>query len=98
MQSESIYTKAFQHYKKLGLDPLPIPYVDGHPTKGPVDPGWPIKAANGYTEADFRGDPCNIGILLGGPQNITDIDCDSPESSLWPRKLCMISWRRTPRR
>jgi P4 family phage/plasmid primase-like protien len=77
----TIYTTAFQDYKNLGLDPLPIPYDEnGYPTKGPRIDGWQIKAANGsYTEEDFS-DPCNIGVLLGGPKNLTDIDCDSPQA------------------
>jgi Bifunctional DNA primase/polymerase, N-terminal len=80
--SKTIYIEAFENYKKLGLDPLPIPYENGHPTKGPKIAGWQTKAANGeYTEGDFA-DPCNIGILLGGPRNLTDIDCDSPEAVL----------------
>jgi putative DNA primase/helicase len=81
--SKNIYIDAFENYTKMGLDPLPIPYDEnGHPTKGPKINGWHIKAANHqYTESDFAG-PCNIGILLGGPKNITDIDCDSPEAVL----------------
>jgi P4 family phage/plasmid primase-like protien len=79
-QSKDIYTTAFQDYRTLGLDPLPIPHQKGKPAKGPTDPGWPVKAANSeYTEADFQVG-CNIGILLGGPKHITDIDCDSPEA------------------
>src|ERR1700722_1054248 len=79
-QSEDIYTTSFEDYKKLGLDPLPIPYEDGHPTKGPKIAGWVIKAEHGdYTKKDFSK-PCNIGVLLGGQNHITDIDCDSPEA------------------
>lgn len=78
--SDNIYVTAFENYKNMGMDPLPIPYEDGHPTKGPKIAGWQTKAANGeYTESDFA-EPCNIGILLGGPKNTTDIDCDSPEA------------------
>ncbi len=79
--STTIYTTAFQDYKNLGLDPLPIPYDEnGHPTKGPKIPGWQIKASNGeYTPEDFA-EPCNIGVLLGGPKNVTDLDCDSPQA------------------
>jgi hypothetical protein len=78
--SKNIYIDAFEKYEKLGLDPLPIPYESGHPTKGPKIPGWQIKAANGeYTSTDFA-EQCNVGILLGGTKNITDIDCDSPEA------------------
>jgi hypothetical protein len=80
IESKTIYIDAFENYKNLGLDPLPIPYENGHPTKGPKIAGWQTKAANGeYTSADFT-EPCNIGILLGGPRNLTDIDCDSPEA------------------
>ena len=78
--ANNIYITGFENYKKLGLDPLPIPYEDGHPTKGPKIAGWQVKADRGdYTKEDFS-DPCNIGVLLGGPKNITDIDCDSPEA------------------
>ncbi|MCZ2153105.1 MAG: bifunctional DNA primase/polymerase [Bryobacterales bacterium] len=81
-ESNSIYTEAFENYRKMGLDPVPIPYEDGHPTKGPIVPGWQTTAASGgYTEADFAAS-CNIGILLGGTKNLTDIDCDSPEAVL----------------
>ena len=81
MQSEDIYTAAFKKLRELGLDPLPIPHQNGKPVKGPVDPGWQVKAANGtYTEADVQEQSCNIGVLLGGPKNLTDIDCDSPEA------------------
>ena len=80
IESNNIYTEAFENYKKLGLDPLPIPYENGHPTKGPKVGGWNTKAANGeYTSGDFA-EPCNLGVLLGGPRNLTDIDCDSPEA------------------
>src|SRR5438105_3389856 len=78
--NSTIYTAAFHHYKNLGLDPIPIPDIDRHPSKFPTETGWPQRAANGeYTEADFA-EPCNIGNLLGGPNYITDIDCDSPEA------------------
>jgi hypothetical protein len=82
IESKTIYIDAFENYKNLRLDPLPIPYENGHPTKGPKIAGWQTKAANGeYISADFAG-PCNIGILLGGTKNLTDIDCDSPEAVL----------------
>lgn len=35
IESTNIYITAFNDYKALGLDPLPIPHKDGHPTKGP---------------------------------------------------------------
>src|ERR1019366_5921143 len=78
--SKNIYIEAFENYGKIGMDLLPIPYEDGHPTKGPKVRGWQTKAAIGeYTSADFT-EACNIGILLGGTKNLTDIDCDSPEA------------------
>ncbi|MBS1828799.1 MAG: bifunctional DNA primase/polymerase [Acidobacteria bacterium] len=77
--SKNIYT-AFKQYTEMGLDPLPIPYTDGHPTKKPEYLGWTTKAANHeFSNSDLE-DPCNIGILLGGNKNLTDIDCDSPEA------------------
>ena len=80
--SKNIYIEAFENYRKIGMDPLPIPYEDGHPTKGPKVSGWQKRADNGeYAESDFGG-PCNIGVLLGGTKNLTDIDCDSPEAVL----------------
>src|SRR6478609_288566 len=80
--STNIYIEAVQKYKTLGLDPLPIPYKDGHPTKGPEVDGWHVKAANGdYNDDDFA-QPCNMGVLLGGTKNATDLDCDSPEAVL----------------
>jgi P4 family phage/plasmid primase-like protien len=78
--SKTIYTEVFEQYKKMGLDPVPIPYENGNPKKFPTEPGWQVKAANGrYTKEDFT-ETCNIGILLGGEENVTDIDCDSPEA------------------
>lgn len=80
LSHNNIYVEASENYKKIGLDPVPIPYEDGHPTKGPKITGWNTKAANHeYTESDFA-EPCNIGILLGGSKHLTDIDCDSPEA------------------
>jgi hypothetical protein len=81
MVSKNIYTTAFQDCKNLGLDPLPIYYDEnGHPTKEPKISGWPIKAAKSeFVETDFVA-PCNIGILLGGAKNLTDVDCDSPQA------------------
>jgi len=46
IESKSIYIAAFRDYKNMGLDPLPIPYENGHPTKGPKIAGWQTKAAN----------------------------------------------------
>ena len=85
--SNNIYIEAFENYKKIGLDPLPIPYENGHPTKGPKITGWQTKAANGeYTDDDFA-EPCNLGVLLGGTKNLTDIDCDSPEAVFIGREV-----------
>jgi P4 family phage/plasmid primase-like protien len=80
--SKNIYIDAFNKYREMGLDPLPIPYENGHPTKSPMMTDWPTKAANHeFTEADFE-DPCGIGNLLGGPKNTTDADLDSREAVL----------------
>jgi len=80
--SNNIYIDAFKKYREMGLDPLPIPYQEGHPTKGPILTDWPTKAANHeFTEADLE-DPCGIGNLLGGPRNTTDADLDSREAVL----------------
>lgn len=80
IDSTNIYTEAFHRYKKMGLDPVPIPYENGHPTKRPNEDDWQTIAANGgYTEADCCK-RCNIGNLLGGTRNLTDIDCDSPQA------------------
>src|SRR6266404_2611280 len=78
--NNNIYSTAFHHYKQLGLDPRPIPDINSHPSKFPTQIGWPERAAGeDYTEADFA-EACNVGNLLGGPKNVTDIDCDSPEA------------------
>ncbi len=54
----------------------------GIPQRGRRSAAGNTKAANGdYTGDDFS-EPCNIGILLGGSKNLTDIDCDSPEAVL----------------
>src|SRR5579862_237965 len=78
--NNNIYTAAFHQYKKLGLDPLPIPHLDGHPSKAPTGKHWPERAANGDYTADDFADPCNVGNLLGGRKNLSDLDCDSPEA------------------
>lgn len=76
MQNEAI-VRAFEQYEADGLDPLPIPPKDGHPTKGPITKGWPENAIKGHAKEDFE-QPCNIGVLLGGgARNPTDIDCDN---------------------
>jgi P4 family phage/plasmid primase-like protien len=77
LSNNNIYTAAFHQYKRAGLDPLPIPYIDGHPTKGPTETGWPTKAANGeYAEHDFERE-CSIGNLHGGVKHISDLDLDA---------------------
>jgi len=78
--STNIYTAAYNHYRTLGLDPLPIPYHNGLPSKVPVYDNWQTKASNHDFTADECSSDCNIGILLGGDNNVTDIDCDSPEA------------------
>jgi hypothetical protein len=76
---ETDLKQAFRTYKALG-DPVPIPYRDGLPTKRCLIPDWPAKAANGeFTEADFN-EPCNIGLLTGGANNLTDFDLETPEA------------------
>lgn len=72
---KTIYDAA-QYWRSKGLDPLPIPNVDGHPTKNPTQSGWPIAAANGHSDKDFQR-PCNLGNLLGGATNAVDVDADS---------------------
>jgi hypothetical protein len=54
MESNNIYTEAFHKYKKMGLDPVPIPKEVGHPSKGPTIPDWPTKAANGGFSGRFH--------------------------------------------
>jgi hypothetical protein len=78
--STNINIEAFENYKSLGLDPLPIPYDNGHPSKVPKIGGWHTKASNGEYTADDFSEPCGVGILLGGTNNVTDIDCDSTEA------------------
>jgi len=80
LSNDNIYIEAFRKYRQMGLDPLAIPHVDGHPTKAPKTQGWQIRAATGeYSESDFAL-PCNIGILLSGEKNLTDIDIDCLEA------------------
>jgi len=92
---KTIYTTEFEDYKNLGLDPVVIPYEDGHPTKGPKIQGWQIKAGNGQNTAEDFNDQTNIGNLLGGPKNLTDIDCDSRESFLIGREIMDDLMRKT---
>ncbi|MBV8552915.1 MAG: bifunctional DNA primase/polymerase, partial [Acidobacteriaceae bacterium] len=73
--SKDIY-QAVQAYKELGLDPIPIAYVNGKPAKRPTQNGWQLKAETGYSAEDFIT-PCNVGVLLGGDTNLADIDADS---------------------
>ncbi len=87
MQPNSTYIDEFENYKKLGFDPLPIPYENGRPCKVPKRAGWQTLAENReYVDADFRCD-CNIGILLGGEKHLTDIDLDSPEAVAVGREI-----------
>ncbi len=79
-RSADIYQKAFERYKELGFDPLPIWNIDGHPAKNPTEKNWPEKAASGtYVAADFAKN-VNIGVLLGGTRHLTNLDLDSTEA------------------
>lgn len=78
--NSNIYIDAFDRYKVMGLDPLPIPYEQGLPSKVPLIPGWQRSAEAGIFTADDFSKPCNMGVLLGGKFHLTDIDLDSPEA------------------
>ena len=64
---------------RFGFHPVPIPLR----AKAPVIDRWQqleITAAN--ADAYFNGDPMNVGVRLGDPWNLTDIDLDTREV-LW---------------
>jgi D5 N terminal like len=68
--------KLADFYKKIGIDPLPIPPVNGKPSKYPTTTGWTKAAAEGHSLDDFQeGD--NIAALLGGEKHASDADFDS---------------------
>ena len=58
---------------------VPVAYKD----KVPIGENWPQLRIS-LTEIDqyFNGQPRNVGVLLGEPYNLTDIDLDARES-LW---------------
>ncbi len=65
-------------YLERGFDPLPIPPHDGHWTKGPVVSRWQQRSvAHDFDEQDYEQPKTNLGMNLGSPKNLTDIDCDS---------------------
>lgn len=66
-----------ENYLKLGLDPLPIPPINGKPTKKPVIPDWPTKAVEHLFKPEDYAEPnSNIGSCLGGAKNRSDVDID----------------------
>jgi P4 family phage/plasmid primase-like protien len=75
INTESIY-EAAHCYKKEGLDPIPIPRLEGHPAKYPTATGWELAAANGHSLEEFKEEH-NVGILLNGPKHAVDTDADS---------------------
>ena len=65
-----------------GFHPIPIPLRE----KGPVIKGWQtLRITGADVPKYFNGAPQNIGLLLGTPYGLTDVDCDAPEAlRIWP--------------
>lgn len=89
----SIYD-AYFYWKEQGLDPIPIPYVDGHPVKYPSQRGWVEMAEAGHSPEDFKR-PCNLGSRLGGEKNVSDIDLDDLLAGVIGKKLLLARFGKT---
>lgn len=65
-----------------GFLPVPIPFR----SKRPVLEGWPsLRIGKADVARYFNGAPQNIGLLLGTPYGLADVDCDCPEAlRVWP--------------
>jgi hypothetical protein len=66
-----------------GINPVEVAYK----TKKAVKEGWPKLRMNAEEiESVFNGQPRNLGILLGEPYNLSDVDLDTRESLwAWPQ-------------
>ncbi|HKD45168.1 MAG TPA: AAA family ATPase [Candidatus Angelobacter sp.] len=68
---------AYWHAEE-GRCPLPIP----HKTKGPVTEQWQtLQITRENVPKYFNGGRQNIGVKLGQPYNLTDVDLDAPEAT-----------------
>src|SRR5215475_3373660 len=58
---------------------VPVPWK----TKGPVVKGWPDLRLTGDSDLNpyFSGEHQNIAILMGEPDNLSDVDIDSEEAA-----------------
>jgi len=56
---------------------VPIPPVNGKPTKGPTEKGWPNHLLEPGTATSVLGKNWNIGLLL---RDLTDVDLDCREA------------------
>jgi putative DNA primase/helicase len=64
-------------YIERGWKPVPIP----HESKAPVIHGWQtLRMTPAMIPTHFPGHPKNIGVLLGEPSGIVDVDLDCEES------------------
>ena len=75
-------TESAQALTARGFHPIPIPFRE----KGPQIKYWQTLRITGADVAKyFNGAPQNIGLLLGTPYGLTDVDCDCPEAlRIWP--------------
>jgi hypothetical protein len=62
--------------------PIPIPFRE----KGPQIKGWQtLRITGADVPKYFSGLEQNIGVLLGTPYGLADVDCDCPEAlRIWP--------------
>jgi hypothetical protein len=62
--------------------PIPIPFRE----KGPQIKGWQtLRITGADVPKYFNGQQQNIGVLLGTPYGLADVDCDCPEAlRIWP--------------
>jgi hypothetical protein len=72
--------EAALEYARCGFYPVPIPWKE----KGPVASGWQnlrLTTPEAVT-AYFNGERQNVGIIMGEPDGLADVDLDSREA-LW---------------
>ncbi|MCH8824191.1 MAG: DUF3987 domain-containing protein [Planctomycetes bacterium] len=65
------------NYIRRGWCPVPIP----HKQKGPIISGWQnLRINEDNLSQYFNGQLMNVGVLLGAPSGLIDIDLDCPEA------------------
>ncbi len=71
-------TKTAIAYARRGWPVVPVPFRH----KGPTIRGWSkLRLTDAEILQHFNGEPMNIGVLLGEPSGIVDLDLDAPEAA-----------------